>query len=96
MLGLNDERQARPAAKIGIHEGPCLAWDAERPAGYFGQTVISRPVQGLAVTRSIFATDVVVNDRETAACWNPPGVSPLPQRRALRGIANEVIALRDP
>ena len=98
MLGLNDERQRDDLLlKIGIHEGPCLAVTLNDRQDYFGQTVnIASRVQGLAVTRSIFATDVVVNDRETARLLESAGVSPLPQRRALRGIANEVMLYEIP
>jgi len=98
MLGLNDERQRDDLLlKIGIHEGPCLAVTLNDRQDYFGQTVnIASRVQGLAVTRSIFATDVVVNDRETARLLESAGVSPLPQKRALRGIANEVMLYEIP
>src|SRR5260221_10578705 len=83
MLGLNDERKRDDLLlKIGIHEGPCLAVTLNDRQDYFGQTVnIASRVQGLAVTRSIFATDVVVNDREAARLLESAGVSPLPQRR---------------
>jgi class 3 adenylate cyclase len=98
MLGLNDERQRDDLLlKIGIHEGPCLAVTLNDRQDYFGQTVnIASRVQGLAVTRSIFATDTVVNDRETARLLESAGVSPLPQKRALRGIANEVMLYEIP
>jgi len=53
--------------KIGVHEGPCLAVMVNDRLDYFGQTVnIAARVQGLAVSRSIFATKTVVNDKQAA------------------------------
>ena len=52
--------------KIGIHEGPCLAVSLNDRQDYFGRTVnIASRVQGLATSRSIFATRRVVTDSET-------------------------------
>src|SRR5262249_5584660 len=53
--------------KIGIHEGPCLAVMLNDRQDYFGQTVnIAARVQGLAETRSIFASRVVVENPAVA------------------------------
>ena len=53
--------------KIGIHEGPCLAVLLNDRQDFFGQTVnIAARVQGLAVTRAIFATGAVVENPETS------------------------------
>ena len=62
MRGLNRERQREDLLlKIGIHEGPCLAVTLNERQDYFGQTVnIAARVQGLATSRSIFATAPVV------------------------------------
>ena len=75
--------------KIGIHEGPCLAVMLNDHQDYFGQTVnIAARVQGLATSRSIFATSPVVGYPQTA---DPARERPQPvrQQRALRGIATK-------
>jgi len=83
MLGSMRAPARRPAAQDRIHEGPCLAVTLNdrklfRPDGEYRV-----PGQGLAVTRSIFATTWwSMTGRPRAA--GIPGVSPLPQRRALR------------
>ena len=48
------------------------------------------------MTRSIFATGAVVNDRETSRLLESAGLSPVPQRRTLRGIADEVMLYEIP
>jgi class 3 adenylate cyclase len=53
-------------------------------------------VQGLAEARSIFATGAVVHDRAAAQVLQNAGLSPLPQRRVLRGIADEVMLYEIP
>ena len=57
--------------KIGMHEGPCLAVMLNDRLDYFGQTVnIAARVQGLAVSRSIFATKPVVDEQaDGSAAW---------------------------
>ena len=53
--------------KIGIHEGPCLAVTLNDRQDYFGQTVnIASRVQGLAASRSIFATGAVIENAESS------------------------------
>ena len=43
--------------KLGIHEGPGLAVTLNERQDYFGQTVnVAARLQGLAFSRSIFAT----------------------------------------
>src|SRR5260221_351405 len=84
-------------SRDALHGGPCLAVTLNDRQDYFGQTVnIASRVQGLAMSRAIFATDAVVNDRETARLLKSAGLSPLPQRRALRGIADEVMLYEIP
>jgi class 3 adenylate cyclase len=58
MRTLNVERRREDLLlKIGMHEGPCLAVMLNDRLDYFGQTVnIAARVQGLAASRSIFAT----------------------------------------
>ena len=74
--------------KIGIHEGPCLAVTLNERQDYFGQTVnIAARVQGLASSRSIFATGPVVEHLEAARLLEAGGLAPVRQRHALRGIA---------
>jgi class 3 adenylate cyclase len=89
MRGLNDKRGHEDfTLKIGLHEGPCLAVTLNDRLDYFGQTVnIAARVQGLAMTRSIFATRPIVEHPGAAQVLAQSGISPLPQRHALRGIA---------
>jgi class 3 adenylate cyclase len=77
--------------KIGIHEGPCLAVVLNDRQDYFGQTVnIAARVQGLAESRSIYATGAVVGHPGTSRLLDSNGLTPTPQRAALRGIADEL------
>ena len=77
--------------KIGIHEGPCLAVSLNDRQDYFGRTVnIAARVQGLATSRSIFATSRVVADSEASNLLKSNGISVIPEKRSLRGIANQV------
>ena len=76
--------------KIGIHEGPCLAVSLNDRQDYFGRTVnIAARVQGLATSRSIFATKRVVADSEASKLLRSNGIAPTPEKRSLRGIANQ-------
>jgi class 3 adenylate cyclase len=77
--------------KIGIHEGPCLAVSLNDRQDYFGRTVnIAARVQGLATSRSIFATRRVVTDSEASKLLRSNGIAVTPEKRSLRGIANQV------
>ncbi|MCC6470873.1 MAG: adenylate/guanylate cyclase domain-containing protein [Alphaproteobacteria bacterium] len=77
--------------KIGIHEGPCLAVTLNDRQDYFGQTVnIAARVQGLAQSRSIFATRPVVEHAQTSALLKRNGLSPESRRHALRGLGAEM------
>ena len=77
--------------KIGIHEGPCLAVSLNDRQDYFGRTVnIAARVQGLATSRSIFATRGVVTDSEASKLLRSNGIAPTPEKRSLRGIAKQV------
>ena len=76
--------------KIGIHMGPCLAVSLNDRQDYFGQTVnIASRVQGLATSRSIFATRQVVMDSKAGKLLQESGIAATPQTRSLRGIANQ-------
>jgi class 3 adenylate cyclase len=76
--------------KIGIHEGPCLAVSLNDRQDYFGRTVnIAARVQGLATSRSIFATRRVVTDSEASKLLQSNGIAATPEKRSLRGIANQ-------
>jgi class 3 adenylate cyclase len=76
--------------KIGIHMGPCLAVSLNDRQDYFGQTVnIASRVQGLATSRSIFATRQVVVDSKASKLLQENGIAATPQTRSLRGIANQ-------
>ncbi len=77
--------------KIGVHEGPCLAVVLNDRQDYFGQTVnIAARVQSLADSRSIFASTPVVKHPGTATLLDQNGLVPRAQRRAVRGIADEL------
>ena len=77
--------------KIGIHEGPCLAVSLNDRQDYFGRTVnIASRVQGLATSRSIFATRRVVTDSAASKLLQARGITPTPEKRSLRGIAKQV------
>jgi class 3 adenylate cyclase len=92
MNGLNAERGHEDLLlKIGIHEGPCLAVNLNDRQDYFGQTVnIASRVQNLAQSRSIFATEPVVDHPESTAILTHRGVTPVPQQIQLRGVAEKV------
>src|SRR5206468_8014703 len=76
--------------KIGIHEGPCLAVVLDNRQDYFGRTVnIAARVQGLATSRSIFATRRVVSDSKASKLLQSNGIAATPEKRSLRGIANQ-------
>ena len=76
--------------KIGIHEGPCLAVSLNERQDYFGRTVnIAARVQGLATSRSIFATRRVVSDSKASKLLQSNGIAVTPEKRSLRGIANQ-------
>src|SRR5947207_2972429 len=98
MRGLNDERSREDLLlKIGIHEGPCLAVVLNDRQDYFGTTVnIAARVQGLADSRTILATRSVVTDPQASALLETSGLKPVSQRRALRGIADEVAVYEIP
>jgi len=91
MQRLNDERGSEDLLlKIGIHEGPCLAVVLNDRQDFFGSTVnIASRVQGLATSRSIFATGPVVENAQTSSLLAGYGLAPVAQQRALRGIADE-------
>ncbi len=77
--------------KIGIHEGPCLAVSLNDRQDYFGRTVnIAARVQGLATSRSIFATRRVVTDLEASKLLQSNGIAATPEKRSLRGIAKQI------
>jgi len=83
--------------KIGIHEGPCLAVTLNDRQDYFGQTVnMAARVQGLATTRSIFATRPVIGDIATAKILAEAGLQPVEQQAALRGIADATLVYEIP
>ena len=73
MRALNAEgRNEDLMLKIGMHEGPCLAVMLNDRLDYFGQTVnIAARVQGLAVSRSIFATGAWSMTIRPLSCWAP-------------------------
>jgi class 3 adenylate cyclase len=83
--------------KIGIHEGPCLAVVLDKRQDYFGRTVnIAARVQDLADSRSILATGPVVNHPGACKILESNGFKPVPHRRALRGVAEEMAVYEIP
>jgi class 3 adenylate cyclase len=83
--------------KIGMHEGPCLAVTLNDRLDYFGQTVnIAARVQGLALSRSIYATQPVIENPLATRLMDEYGVKPQAQRHSLRGIANELTVYEIP
>jgi len=98
MLDLGAERQRQDLTlKIGIHEGPCLAVVLNDRQDYFGQTVnIASRVQGLAISRSIFATGPVVDNPGTASLLKSSGLVPTSQRRSVEGVSGELAVYEIP
>ena len=92
MSNLGAERQHQSLGlKMGIHEGPCLAVTLNAQQDYFGQTVnIASRVQGLAASRSIVVTEQVVDNAQARALLEASGLTPMPRRVALGGIADKV------
>src|SRR5205814_1694428 len=92
MRSLNEKHRSEDLLlKIGIHEGPCLAVTLNDRQDYFGQTVnIASRVQGLAVSRSIFATGSVVDHPQVSELLATDGIKPTQRRLPLRVIAEEV------
>jgi class 3 adenylate cyclase len=83
--------------KIGIHEGPCLAVVLNERQDYFGTTVnIAARVQALADSRTILATGPVVTHPQASTLLQTSGLRPVSQRRALRGITDEVAVYEIP
>lgn len=98
MQAINAERGSEDLLlKIGIHEGPCLAVTFNDRQDYFGQTVnMAARVQGLATSRSIFATRSVVTDAQAREILSATGLEPVEQRAALRGISDEALVYEIP
>lgn len=92
MQHLNDERGHEDLLlKIGIHEGPCLAVNLNDRQDYFGQTVnIASRVQNLAIDRSIYATEPVVENAASTALLAKHGLKPSYQHQALKGVTERV------
>jgi class 3 adenylate cyclase len=92
MRNLNTQRRHEDLLiKIGLHEGPCLAVTLNDRLDYFGQTVnIAARVQGLATSKSIFASEPVVTHPEAGKVLASAGLEPVPRRETeLRGIADK-------
>ena len=98
MRTLNAERRHEDLLlKIGMHEGPCLAVMLNDRLDYFGQTVnIAARVQGLAMSRSIFATKPVVGNEQSARLLGAAGLTPVPQQAVLRGITDQLTVYEIP
>ena len=95
---LNEERKHEDLLlKIGMHEGPCLAVMLNDRLDYFGQTVnIAARVQGLAMSRSIFATKPVVAHEQSAQLLGAARLTPVAKQTLLRGIADQLTVYEIP
>ena len=91
MRSLNEKHRSEDLLlKIGIHEGPCLAVTLNDRQDYFGQTVnIASRVQALAVSRSILATETIVDHLQASELLASGGFKPTPRKLPLRGIAED-------
>ena len=98
MRTLNEQRKSEDLLlKIGIHEGPCLAVTLNDHQDYFGQTVnIAARVQALAVSRSILATEAVVDNPKASELLETDGIKPMARRLPVRGIAEELAVYEIP
>ena len=98
MRALNDGHSREDLLlKNGIHEGPCLAVVLNDRQDYFGTTVnVAARVQALADSRAILATRSVVADPQASTLLATSGLMPVAQRRALRGIAEELAVYEIP
>jgi class 3 adenylate cyclase len=77
--------------KIGIHEGPCLAVNLNDRQDFFGQTVnIASRVQILADSRTIYATEPVVENPLSKELLDHAGIMPHARDVELRGITERV------
>ena len=92
MRDLNEERGHEDLIlKIGIHEGPCLAVNLNDRQDYFGQTVnIASRVQNLADSRTIYATEPVVEYPQSSELLTGAGIVPKPRDVELRGVTEHV------
>jgi class 3 adenylate cyclase len=73
--------------KIGIHEGPCLAVMLDDRQDYFGHTVnIASRIQGLATTRSIWASEKIVKHPRSSKLLEEMGVDPIARSCMLAGV----------
>ncbi|MBI1889300.1 MAG: adenylate/guanylate cyclase domain-containing protein [Burkholderiales bacterium] len=98
MHALNQSRDGEDLLlKIGLHEGPCLAVTLNDRLDYFGQSVnIAARVQGLAMSRSIFATKPVVEHPEAKHLLDAAGLTPVQQSAMLKGISEEFCVFEIP
>jgi class 3 adenylate cyclase len=98
MQALNQSRSGEDLLlKIGLHEGPCLAVTLNDRLDYFGQSVnIAARVQGLAMSRSIFATRPVVEHPEARRMLDAAGLAPVQQSAMLKGISEEFCVFEIP
>ncbi len=98
MQGLNRDRgEGALLLKMGLHEGPCLAVTLNDRLDYFGQTVnIAARVQGLATSPAILATQSVIGDVRTFSLLREAGLTPVAQRRHVRGVADELTVYEIP
>ena len=64
---------------------------------YFGQTVnMASRVQGLATSRTIFATRSIIADARAVKILESSGLHPIEQRAALRGISDDALVYEIP
>ena len=93
----SESRKEDLLLKIGLHEGPCLAVMLNDRLDYFGQTVnIAARIQGLAVSRAIFASKAIVDYPQSLALLREAGIEPRLQSASLRGVAEDVAVYEIP
>ena len=97
MSDLGAERQHQSLRlKMGIHEGSCLAVTLNGQQDYFGQTVnIASRVQGLAASRSIVVTELVVENAHARTLLETSGLKPNAEARGVERHRGQGVGLRD-
>jgi class 3 adenylate cyclase len=82
------EHQHQLGLKIGLHEGPVLAVNADERLDYFGQSVnLAARVQGLAQAGELWLTDAIFNHLGIPDSLRAAGLSAESQSAWLKGIS---------
>ncbi|MBT9547536.1 MAG: adenylate/guanylate cyclase domain-containing protein [Candidatus Sericytochromatia bacterium] len=82
------ESEHKLGLKIGLHEGPVLAVNADERLDYFGQTVnLAARVQGLAEAGEIWLTETVYQDLQGNCPLHQAGFDSEAQSARLKGVS---------